>query len=74
MIVTNLMVLPIGEQTPLGFLPVNNTRDDGVQVFKKKQLLIHLVAQEEAKEAVTEILLLRAHNKEEVQNGFKNLP
>ena len=66
------MVLPMGEQTPLGYFPVKNTRDDGVQVFKKKQLLVQLVAQEEAKEAVTEILLLRAHNKEEV--GFKHLP
>lgn len=74
MIVTDLMVLPMGERTPLGYFPVNNIRDDGVQVFKKKQLLVQLVAQEEAKEAVTEILLLRAHNKEEVKNGFKHLP
>ena len=68
------MVLPMGERIPLGYFPIKNTRDDSVQVFKKKQLLVQLVTQEEAKEAVTEILLLRACNKEEVQNGFKHLP
>ena len=68
------MVLPVDEQTPLGYHPVTNTRDNGVQVFKKKQLLVQLVAQDEAKEAVSEILLLRAHNKEELRNGFNHLP
>lgn len=71
---TDLMVLPEGEQTPLGYHPVNNTLDNGIQTFKKKQLMVRLVAQNEAKEAVTEILLLRAHNKEEVRNGFRHLP
>lgn len=74
MVVSGLMVLSVGERAPQEYHRVNRTYDDGVQVFKRKQLFVRIQPQEEAKEAVTEILLVRAHNKEEVENGFKHLP
>ena len=59
------------DRTPQGYNPVNNTLDDGMQAFKKKQLMVCYMAAQEAKEAVTEILLLKSHK---VPEGFKKLP
>lgn len=73
-VVTGLMVLSVSERVPQGFQLVNSTRDSDAQVFKKKQLSIRLDSQEEAKEAITDIVLLRAHSKGGVQNGFTQLP
>ena len=71
MIATDLMVLPVGDHAPGDYHPVNSTRDDGVQAFRKKQLLVRYEAQDEAKQTVCEIQLLKS---KKVPNGFKQLP
>ena len=73
-IVSGLMVASTSDRMPQGYHPVNNTLDDGAQAFKKKWLLVHYEAAQEAREAVTEILLLKSHKKEEIPEGFKQLP
>ena len=71
MIVTDFMVLPVGDHAPEGYHPVNSTRDDGVQAFKKKQLLICLQSEDVAKETVCEIQLVKG---KKIPDGFKQLP
>ena len=75
-IVSGLMIALTSERTQKGYHPVNNTLDDGAQAFKKKQLLVRYEAAQEAKEAVVEIVLFnkKTHKKEEVPEGFKQLP
>ena len=71
---TDLNVLPLSESAPQGYQPINSTRDSGVQAFKKKQLLVHFDVKEDAKEVITDIVLLRAQSKLKVPHGFKHLP
>jgi hypothetical protein len=70
------MIASTSDRPQKGYHPVNNTLDDGAQAFKKKQLLVHYKAAQVTKEAVTEIVLLnkKTHKKEEVPEGFKQLP
>ena len=71
---SDMLVMPVGDHVPLGYHPANSTLDDGIQAFKRSQLLVRFEAPKRAKEAITDILLIRAHKKEEVPNGFKELP
>ena len=75
-IVSGLMIASTSERAQKGYHPVNNTLDDGAQAFKRKQLLVHYEAAQEAKEAVAEIMLFnkKTYKKEEVPEGFKQLP
>ena len=70
------MIASTSDRAPQGYHPINNTLDGGAQAFKKKQLLVHYEAAQEVNEAVAEILLLKpkTHKKEEVPEGFKQLP
>ena len=71
---SDMLVMPVGDHVPLGYHPANSTLDDGIQAFKRSQLLVRFEAPRQAKEAVTDLLLIRAHKKEEVPDGFKKLP
>jgi hypothetical protein len=70
------MIASTSDRPQKGYNPVNNTLDDGMQAFKKKQLLVRYEAAQEATEAVAEIVLLskKTHKKEEIPEGFKQLP
>ena len=70
------MIASISDRAPQGYHPVNSTLDEGVQAFKKKQLLVCYEAAQGAKEAVADIVLLskKTHKKEEIPEGFKQLP
>ena len=75
-VLSGLMVASTGDHPPPGYHPVNNTLDDGAPAFKKKQLWVRYEAAQETQEAVTEIVLLnkKATKREEVPEGFKQLP
>ena len=74
MVVSDMKVLPTTDRAPLGYLPVNNNYDDGNKTFSQKQLLVRFSAPEQAKEAVSDVVILSAHKKEDVPSGFKRLP
>ena len=69
-----MKVLPVSDRPPLGYLPVNNNLDDGNKAFSQKQLLVRFQAPDQAQEAVSDIVILSAHRKEDVPNGYKRLP
>lgn len=69
-----MKVLPTADRPPLGYLPVNNNYDDGNKTFSQKQLLVRFHAPDQAKEAVSDIVILSAHKKEDVPSGYKRLP
>ena len=72
--VSDMKVQSTADRAPLGYLPVNNNCDDGNKTFSHKQLLVRFCAPEQAQEAVSDIVILSAHKKEDVPSGFKRLP
>ena len=74
MVVSDMKVLPVADRPPLGYLPVNNNLDDGNKTFSHKQLLVRFQAPDQAKDAITDIVVLSANKKEDVPRGFKRLP
>ena len=74
MVVSDMKVLPIADRPPLGYLPINNNLDDGNKTFTHKQLLVRFQAQDQAKEAILDVVVLSANKKEDVPSGFKRLP
>ena len=69
-----MRVLPLSDRPPLGYLPVNNNLDDGNKAFSQKQLLVRFQAPDQAQEAISDVVILSAHKKEDVPSGFKRLP